>query len=100
MSRIGALVFGVVVGCGLMYGGLFYHLLRTDAGFEMVPKASATLTDSYLDVRKFSVSQWADHQAVAQAVLKADKGHLLGGSVGNSLEQGMNRVMDEFRDRR
>ena len=97
MSRIGALVLGVLIGGGLVYGSLNYHVLRTETGYEFIPKSSATFSETYLDVRQFGVSQWAEHDEVARAVLKADKGHLMQGSLRQTLRQGVESVLDDFR---
>lgn len=96
MSRLGALVTGVVVGGGLVYGSLNYHVLRTDEGLEMVPKAEATFSDTYLDVRNFGVSDWADHEQVAHAVLKAGKDHILKDAAAHSVSEGLNSLWNRM----
>jgi hypothetical protein len=97
MSRLSSILFGVALGAGLVYGALNYHVLRTDEGIEFIPKLSATFSETYLDVRRFGVSDWADHQLVARAVIKAGKDDLLAGSATRSLQEGVQGLIDNIR---
>ena len=97
MSRIGCLIVGVLLGAGLVYGALNYHVLRTTEGVEFVPKLSANFGDTYLDVRAFGVSDWADHDIVARAVVKSGKDHILRDSATRSVQDGINSLWDKVR---
>jgi hypothetical protein len=96
MNRFSCLVVGIVLGAGLVYGALSYHVLRTDKGFEFIPKAEATFGETYLDVRAFGVSHWTEHPKVAQAVVKAGKEELLEDAATHSLRQGVNNLLERF----
>lgn len=96
MNRLSWLFMGVVLGGGLVYGSLNYHVLRTDKGVEFVPKASATFEETYLDIRNFGVSNWAEHDKVAQAVVKAGKEDLLKDAASHSLQRGVNSLIQRF----
>lgn len=97
MSRLSSILLGIVIGAGLVYGALNYHVLRTPEGVEFVPKLSATFSETYLDVRQFGVSDWAEHQLVARAVMKAGKDDLLTDSATRSLQEGVQGFIDGIR---
>ncbi|MBS0210038.1 MAG: hypothetical protein JSS27_13905 [Planctomycetes bacterium] len=69
-------VAGAVIGGGLVYGALSYHILRTDTGIEFVPKTTPMFAEAYLDVRHFTANDWARHKATTQAIVAAKKTHL------------------------
>jgi hypothetical protein len=64
---------GAVVGGGLVFGALSYHVLRTDNGMEFIPKLSPIFAEAYLDVRSFTSADWARHKATAAAIVQAKK---------------------------
>jgi hypothetical protein len=97
MSRLGCVVLGILVGAGLVYGALNYHVLRTEQGVEFVPKLSATFDETYIDVRQFGVSDWADHEQVARAVVKSGKDHILRDAATRSVQEGINSLWDKVR---
>jgi hypothetical protein len=97
MSRLGSLLLGVALGAALVYGALNYHVLRTAEGLEFVPKLSATFSETYLDVRQYKVSDWADHELVARAVVKSGKDHLLKDAATRSVQEGINSLWDKVR---
>jgi hypothetical protein len=96
VNRFSCLVVGVILGAGLVYGALTYHVLRTESGFEFIPKAQAGFQETYLDVRQFGVSNWTEHQQVAQAVIKAGKEDLLKDSARNSFQRGVDNLLDKI----
>ena len=97
MSRIGALVLGILVGAVGVYGSLHYHVLRTDTGYEFVPKNATTFTDTYVDTRQFGIGDWMEHKELMQAVVTAKKEHLFKDSTIGSLKDGLNDMIDGFR---
>jgi hypothetical protein len=97
MSRLGSTLTGVVLGGGLVYGALNYHVLRTPEGVELVPKLSATFDETYLDVRQYGVSEWADHDLVARAIVKSGKDHILKDAATRSVQDGINSIWNKVR---
>ncbi len=94
MSRIGWFVSGVIAGAVLMFGSLKYHFLYTKDGLKAVPKLSATLSETFLDVRDFSASDWAEHKSVMAAVIQADESELLQSAAIDSLRDGVGSWVD------
>lgn len=69
-------VGGAVVGAGLVYGALSYHILQTEGGLEFVPKTTPIFAEAFLDVRHFTPNDWARHKATSNAIVQAKKQHL------------------------
>lgn len=87
MHRISSFVFGVVVGGALVFFGQRFHVLRTDTGFEFIPKISAGLAETYVDIRGFQATDWEKHQTLQAAIVRAKKESLLTGTPGTTAAQ-------------
>ncbi len=94
MRRLFALASGVLLGAVLMWVALQYHVLRTNGGLVMTPKRTATLRESYLDVRRFGVSDWAAHSDVVWSLTQNGKTDVLGDAsvVDTTLKDVLRRV--------
>ena len=66
-----------------MYGGFNYHVLKTDKGFELVPKRTASLADCYVNVSTFTLADWGSHPDLSADVMAAEKSHLLNDTSSN-----------------
>src|ERR1700759_869184 len=77
-GRINALIFGIIIGCGLTYGAQRYHVVRAQDGIEVVPKMTQTFDDTYVDVRNFTVTDWANHKLLAAALATNNKSNVIG----------------------
>lgn len=93
MSRF---LFGMVCGALLLYTSMHYHLIRGDDGFHLVPKLSQNLSNVYVDIRDYSVADWQDRKIVAAAIVKADKGDLLGDSTMTDVRESVGRLVENF----
>ena len=96
MKRLSGFLIGVVVGGGLVFGAQRYHVLRTEQGLEVVPKLSADFSECYVDIRKFGASDWAEHKALAAAILSAKKEHIFHDSAADSVREKMSGLLDEW----
>jgi len=85
---------GLVVGSGLMFGALTYHLVRADDGFHLVPKLEGGFGESYVDIREFTVRDWMDHRSLAAAIIRDDKESLMSDTTEESFRS---RVRDALR---
>lgn len=99
MGRLGSFVLGIVVGGAGVYTSLEYHVVRSDEQFELVPKLSANFSETYVDVRGWTLSDWNSHKMLAAAVVKAKKEHLLKNSAADSLLDGMKNILNELDDK-
>ena len=77
LKRLSGFLFGFVAGALFMFLALKYHLVRADDGLHMIPKAQATLSGAYVDIREFSLSDWQERPELALAINQAGKTELL-----------------------
>jgi len=74
---MGRFLIGFVLGGVLVYVSLHYHVVRARDGVHLVAKATSTFSQTYVDIRTFGVSDWADNAELAIAIQNAGKGDLL-----------------------
>ena len=77
MSRMGSFVLGVGVGVVGLYLAMHFTLIQAEDGFHVIPKIAAKLEKPFEDVRGYKLSHWQRKQALAVAIVKADKAYLL-----------------------
>ena len=94
MRRLMTFLTGMVVGAALLFGAQRYHVIRADDGFHCVRKIESKLAATYVDIRGFSVADWAEHTDVAAALVNADKRDLMENAAGNALRQGLDNLLD------
>ncbi len=92
MRRLMTFFLGVLVGGGLLLAAQHYHLIRSDEGFHLVPKIESKLATTYIDIRKFTFTDWLQHSDVVTALGRADKQQLTQGAVDNSLRNATDRL--------
>ena len=81
-------IMGFIVGGATVLGALRYHVVRAADGVHFVPKMSATLSETYVDIRQYTPQEWSNHQAVAAALIRDGKGNLVQGAAVDSLWNG------------
>ena len=87
-SRLGFFLFGFLVGGAAVMGSLRYHVDKAEDGTHLIPKMSATLSETYIDIREFRQNDWLEHPQLAAAVVRADKAYLMKEAAVGSLFQG------------
>ncbi len=61
MRRLMTFVMGMVTGGVLLWGAMQYHVIRAKDGIRLVSKVNATLAKTYVDIRGFTVADWANN---------------------------------------
>ncbi|TWU41567.1 hypothetical protein Q31b_30180 [Novipirellula aureliae] len=74
MSRFLA---GMVCGAVLLFVGMHYHVVRGKQGVFLVPKISNNLSEVYVDIRDFQITDWQKHKPLAAAMVKNDQSDML-----------------------
>jgi hypothetical protein len=71
--------------CGLLLTGLSYeyHCVMSEEGFLIVPKSQSSLSDVYVDIREWSITDWGDHPEVARALIADGRSELVKASVAD-----------------
>ncbi|MBX3425250.1 MAG: hypothetical protein KF688_06180 [Pirellulales bacterium] len=93
MRRISTFLIGVVVGIVLLWGAMHFHLIRSQQGFHLVAKRSATLADAYVDARSFGPADWLQRPAVAEAVLRSNNDALIDALMGDAVQNGLDKLL-------
>jgi hypothetical protein len=92
MKRISTFFMGMAVGSMLLYSATLYHVVRATDGVYLIAKQPPRLAETYVDIRSFSMSDWASRPQLASALVQANQQHLLGdsaaGAIRNSLGVG------------
>lgn len=93
MRRLTTFVMGMITGGLLLYGAMHFHVIRAHDGFHFVSKMSPTIAATYVDIRGFSVSDWAQHSDIAAALLNANQGELMKNAASGALHDGLDRLL-------
>ena len=94
MRRLMSFLVGMITGATLLYGALSYHIIRAEDGFHLVPKTSARLASTYVDIRQLTVADLANRADIVDAIIRAEKPELLKGTAAGALQNGLNRFLD------
>jgi hypothetical protein len=93
MSRASTFVMGMVTGAVLLYGATLYHVVRAADGVHFVHKQPPRLSETYVDIRAFSMSDWAGHPQLASALVQGNQQQLLGQSAAESVRDTVNQAL-------
>lgn len=100
MKRLSTFIFGMIVGAAAFYVAFNYHIVRASDGFHLVPKTSAALTDTYVDIRGFGPLDWRSHLPLAAALADSGQTKLTDAAVGDAVDTGLGRLLDRTDARR
>jgi hypothetical protein len=87
---------GMVVGAGLLWGAMHYHVVRSGDGFFFVAKIRNDLSDPYVDIREFTLDDWQEHRPLAAALVRSKQSHLLGDSSLKLFREQMDAILDSL----
>jgi hypothetical protein len=93
MSRFSSFLLGMATGAILLYGATLYHVVRAPDGFHFVKKQQPRLSETYVDIRAFTMTDWASHPQLASALVQANQQQLLGDSAAGSLLEGIKQAL-------
>lgn len=96
MRGLGKLIIGFILGGLFVYGSQRYHVVRADDGLHLVPKLTASFSETYVDVRSFGISDWAEHRTLAAALVKSDKEDLLEGAAIDNFRSGIRTAVESL----
>lgn len=98
MTRITYLFVGMVLGGLLVVGALKYHVLKTNNGFEFVPKREVSFANTYVDIRNFTTSDWTDNAELVRAIVDSDRTDLLESSMRDNLDRTVSGWLNNIRN--
>lgn len=78
MKGFGPFLLGAVVGGAAVFMSLSYHFIQTKDGLQTIPKLTPTFAETYVDVRTFTAVDWQQHKELTAALLRANRGGIIG----------------------
>ena len=94
MKRLMTFLCGMIAGAVLLLGALKYHVIRANDGLHLVPKLDAKLAAAYVDIRSFTLADWAQHPDLAAALIDDDQHELVEGAASDALRKGLDQFFD------
>ena len=95
MRRLIAVFFGMAIGGGAVFAAFYYHLVRTEKTWLLVPRQRADWHDAYVDIRKWTNHEWSSHRELSQDLIAMGRGDLVHRSLTDQLFRGL---FDSFRE--
>ncbi len=96
MSRLSSFLLGMVAGAGLLRGATLYHVVRASDGFHFIAKQPARLSETYTDIRAFTMTDWAAHPQLVTALVQAHQQQLLGDSAVGTLQEKATQLLPDL----
>jgi hypothetical protein len=96
MSRLSSFLLGMVAGAGLLQGTTTYHIVRASDGFHFIAKQPARISETYVDIRAFAMSDWAARPQLASALVQANQQQLLGDSAATALQEKAQQLLPDW----
>ncbi len=86
VSRTKPFIFGLMLGAGLSFVALRYHVVRYSEGFMLVPRTDQPpVRSAYADVRDWGTAMWKQYPEVAAALVADGQGQLVADSLTDEL---------------
>ena len=89
MGRLTFLLVGLLMGGAAVAVGFNYHIVQTPKEMLFVAKQSASLKDTYVDIRSWGVKEWTSHPELSNALIKSGHGELITHSVAGNILDGI-----------
>ncbi|MEM8947512.1 MAG: hypothetical protein AAGD11_20225 [Planctomycetota bacterium] len=99
MRRIVTFAMGMIAGGLLLWGALQFHVIRSKQGFHLVAKVNASLANTYVDIRQFTIADWTRHTDVALALTNANQVELIENATDDALRNGIDRWLNQGEER-
>lgn len=96
MNGFGPFLCGAVLGGASVFASLSYHFVQSKQGFLTIPKLSPTFTETYVDVRPFTATDWQQRKALTAAVLRANQGAIIGEGIVDQAAEAARGFLPEF----
>jgi hypothetical protein len=91
MSRF---IAGMICGATLLFIAMHYHVVRGKDGVFLVPKITNNLSDVYVDIRQYDLSDWKEHKPLAAAIMQSNRSHLLEDASLGSFRESTRALVD------
>ncbi|QDT56768.1 hypothetical protein Pan44_48280 [Caulifigura coniformis] len=86
VSRTKPFLFGLILGAGLSFIALRYHVVRYSEGFMLVPRTDQPpIRSAYADVREWGTAMWKQYPELAAALVADGQAKLVADSLTDDL---------------
>jgi hypothetical protein len=89
MFGLGKLVFGMMVGAGLMFASYNYQVVRTPDRLLVVARIAPHLKDLYVDTRDWGIQEWQARPVLTKSMRKNGYGDVIEQSMADGLLGGL-----------
>jgi hypothetical protein len=96
MSRLSTFLLGMVAGAALLQGATNYHVVRAADGLHLIAKQPPRLSETYIDIRKFTMTDWAGHAQLATALVQANQQQLVRDAAAAALQEKARQLVPEW----
>lgn len=96
MSRVSAFLFGMGAGALILHAAMTYHVVRANDGIHVVPKNPPRMAEAFVDVRQFTMSDWAARPELASSLVQANKQHLMGQSAAAAVSASVEQLLPDW----
>jgi hypothetical protein len=93
MKRISSFLLGMATGAALLHAATLYHVVRAPDGVHFIAKQPARLSETYIDIRSFTMTDWAEHPQLASALVLANQQQLIGESAAGAIQEAVNQAL-------
>jgi hypothetical protein len=94
IRRLTSFFAGVLTGGVLIYMAMHYHVIHANDGWHLVPKVDGQLTNTFVDIRDYKISDWAQHADIAAARVNANRRDLIDNAVNDTFNSGVDRLLN------
>jgi len=93
MRGFGPFLMGAIIGGTAVFASLSYHFVHTKDGIQSIPKLTPTFSEAYVDARAFTVTDWQQRRGLTAAILRANKGAIIGEGVVDQAVQAFDNLI-------
>ena len=86
----------MIAGAALLQGVTMYHIVRASDGVHFVAKQPPRLGETFVDIRSFTMTDWAARPQLASALVQANQQQLLADSTVTSLQEKAKQLLPDW----
>jgi hypothetical protein len=83
----------MATGAALLHVVTTYHVVRASDGIHLIAKQPPRLSETYVDIRSFTMTDWAGHPQLASALVQANQHQLLGDSAAGAVRETVHQML-------
>lgn len=93
MARFYTFLLGLICGAMALYAVMNFHVIRARDGFHFVNKQPPRIAETYVDIRRFGMGDWAGRPQLVSALGSSNQHGLLGEAATGAIGEGMEKML-------